>query len=74
MKAFKKLVLSVLFATLATSSFGGEPLRYFGQNETAYHSHTIAKCLMGTMKKSVVMQRQVMGRKFILNAMAKAHQ
>lgn len=38
MKALKKLALSVLFATLATSSFGGEPLRYFGQNETAYHS------------------------------------
>ena len=38
MKAFKKLGFSVLFATLATSSFAGEPLRYFGQNETAYHS------------------------------------
>ncbi len=38
MKAFKKLALNVLFATLATSSFAGEPLRYFGQNETAYHS------------------------------------
>ena len=30
MKAFKKLALNVLFATLATSSFAGEPLRYFG--------------------------------------------
>ena len=30
MKALKKLALSVLFATLATSSFAGEPLRYFG--------------------------------------------
>ena len=38
MKAFKKMAFSVLFATLATSSFAGEPLRYFGQNETAYHS------------------------------------
>lgn len=37
-KTFKKLAFSVLFATLATSSFAGEPLRYFRQNETAYHS------------------------------------
>ena len=38
MKAFKKIAFSVLFATLAMNSFAGEPLRYFGQNETAYHS------------------------------------
>lgn len=69
MKAFKKLGFSVLFATLATSSFAGEPLRYFGQNETAYHSQVP----YGNNEKLVVMRRQVMGRKFILNAMAKAH-
>ena len=41
MKAFKKLALNVLFATLATSSFAGEPLRYFGQNETGKGSPVI---------------------------------
>ena len=69
MKVFKKLAFSVLFATLATSSFAGEPLRYFGQNETAYHSQVP----YGNNEKVGHYATASDGAKFILNAMAKAH-
>ena len=40
MKNLNSLTLTLAFAIAATCATAGEPLRYFGQSETAYHSPT----------------------------------
>ena len=40
MKNLKTLTLALVFAVAATRAVASEPLRYFGQTETAYHSPT----------------------------------
>lgn len=68
MKNLKTLTLALVFAVAATRAVASEPLRYFGQTETAYHSPTP----YGNNEKQALTPPPAMTRKFILNVTAQA--